>query len=102
MTAPELTHVRAGALGPDERRGRSPVMTYAPKAPLTQCLTMSDNRSMPKVTSELRDEKVTIRMPSSLLAAIKREAERDRRSVADVMIFALEERFAKRTRKGGK
>lgn len=54
--------------------------------------------------SEIRDEKISIRLPASLLVAIQREAERDRRSVADVIVFTLEARFAKRarTRKGAK
>lgn len=62
---------------------------------------MSDNADMVKDTDELRDAKLTIRLPSALLEAIKREADRDRRSVADVIVFTLEDRFAKR-RKGGK
>jgi hypothetical protein len=54
---------------------------------------MSYNDGM---TKERRDEKITIRLPGSLLKAIEAEAERDRRSVADVVVLALEDRFAKR------
>lgn len=39
---------------------------------------------------EKRDERVTVRMPSSLRKAIERAAVRDRRSVADWIVLALE------------
>lgn len=58
--------------------------------------------TMPKATDQIRDSQITLRMPASLLDAIRSEAERERRSVADVIIFALEDRFPKRSRKGGK
>lgn len=39
---------------------------------------------------ELRDASITIRLPSSLRQAVDRMAERERRSVADIVIFAIE------------
>lgn len=59
---------------------------------------MSDNDSMRKSQDENRSEKVTIRIQPSLLKLIKAEADRDRRSVADVITFALEARFERRGR----
>ena len=61
---------------------------------------MADNDDMAK--EDVRDARITVRIPSALKNALEREAERDRRSIADVLIFILEERFAKRTRKGAK
>ena len=43
--------------------------------------------------SPVRDERFTLRIPSKLLEAIKAEALRDKRSVADVIVMTLERRF---------
>lgn len=59
---------------------------------------MADNLKMAKGT-DLRDDRITIRLPSSLRQAIQREADRDRRTLADMIVIALEARFAKRSRK---
>ena len=48
-----------------------------------------------------RDERISIRVPAVLKKALDRDAEQQRRTVADVVIFMLEERYAKHT-KGGK
>ncbi len=45
---------------------------------------------MPK-ESELRDERITLRVTPSFRAAVEREAERQMRSVADVIILAVSE-----------
>ena len=57
---------------------------------------------MPGMTkqSDKRDHQLTIRIPQWLRDELDKEAERERRSVADVVIFALEDRY-KRAR-GGK
>lgn len=39
---------------------------------------------------ELRDASITIRIPSALREAVERVAERERRSIADVIVFAIE------------
>jgi uncharacterized protein (DUF1778 family) len=57
--------------------------------------------AMPKEAS-VRDARLSIRIPAGLKEAIERAAERERRSVADVVVFALEDAFLKRARKGGK
>lgn len=57
--------------------------------------------AMPKETS-IRDTRLSVRIPARLKEAIERAAERERRSVADLVVFALEDAFLKRTRKGGK
>lgn len=50
---------------------------------------------MPK-GPERRDERITIRIPSSLREALDREAEAQRRSVADVVTIILTDALAKR------
>lgn len=63
---------------------------------------MDDNEAMRKGT-ELRDTRLSLRVPLTLKQAIEREAERDRRTVADVVIMTLEARFTPRAaRKRGK
>jgi hypothetical protein len=63
---------------------------------------MGDNDKMRKGT-ELRETRLSVRVPLSLKQAIELEAERDRRSVADVVIMTLEARFLRRsTRRGDK
>lgn len=60
--------------------------------------TMSDTPcTMGK--SSLRDERVTLRLPASLKQALERAAEQERRSVADIIVFTLEEAMAKRKRR---
>ena len=49
--------------------------------------------------AERRDARITVRIPSSLLEAIEREAEEQRRSVADVVMLILSDALTKR-RKG--
>jgi len=43
-----------------------------------------------------REERITIRIPTALKKALEREAERDRRSVADIVIPVLEAAFVKK------
>lgn len=62
-----------------------------------QCITVEP---MPRVADK-RDEQLTIRIPKRLREALDREAEADRRSVADVVVNMLEDRYGKRAR-GGK
>lgn len=63
---------------------------------------MSDSRLMPK-GPELRDERITIRVPASVRKAIEREAELQMRSVSDVIILAVSDALGlKRKRKGGR
>lgn len=40
-----------------------------------------------------REERITLRIPTALKAALEREAQRDRRSVADIVIPVLEAAF---------
>jgi hypothetical protein len=50
-----------------------------------------------------RDTRLSVRVPHVLKQAIEREAERDRRTVADVVIIALEARFMPpRASRGGR
>lgn len=53
---------------------------------------MGDNRDMRK-GAELRETRLSVRVPLALKRAIVLEAQRDRRTVADVVIFALEATF---------
>jgi hypothetical protein len=66
---------------------------------------MGDNDRMRKGVTT-RDTRLSVRVPTALKAAIEREAERDQRTVADVVIIALEAAFLRRSRsssrKGGK
>lgn len=55
---------------------------------------------MPKAADK-RDHQLTIRIPKHIREALEREAEAERRSVADVVNILLEDHFAKRS-KGGK
>jgi predicted HicB family RNase H-like nuclease len=55
---------------------------------------------MPRVADK-RDQQLTVRIPKRLREALDREAEADRRSVADVIVNMLEDRYGKRAR-GGK
>jgi uncharacterized protein (DUF1778 family) len=50
--------------------------------------------------AEKRDQQLTIRIPRRLRDALDREAEADRRSVADIVVNMLEDRYAKRARAG--
>ncbi len=47
-----------------------------------------------------RDERITIRLPAALKTALEAEAERERRSIADIVIPVLEREFMKK--KGSK
>jgi uncharacterized protein (DUF1778 family) len=49
---------------------------------------MSDNRRMPK-GSERRDERITIRVPQSIRAALDAAAEAEMRSVSDVIVLCV-------------
>jgi hypothetical protein len=51
--------------------------------------------------AEKRDHQMTIRIPKRLRDSLNREAEEDRRSVADIVVNLLEDRYGRRTR-GGK
>lgn len=67
-------------------------------------VTMGDTFSMTKGT-ERRTTRLSVRVPEALKAALEREAVRDRRTLADVVIFMLEDALAKRakkTKKGGR
>lgn len=61
---------------------------------------MGDNGVMPK-GSERRTARLSVRVPESLKLALEREAERDRRTVADLLIIILERGLSARTKKGG-
>ncbi len=54
--------------------------------------------------SDKRDHQLTVRIPQYLRDELDREAERERRSVADIVVFILEDRYGKRSTKakGGK
>ncbi|HEY1553677.1 MAG TPA: hypothetical protein VGF94_02525 [Kofleriaceae bacterium] len=45
--------------------------------------------------SGTREQRITIRIPAALKTALEREARRDRRSVADIIIPVLEVAFLK-------
>jgi hypothetical protein len=45
---------------------------------------------MPKITAHKRDAQVTLRIPTWLRHEMALSAKRDRRSLADVIVFALE------------
>ena len=62
---------------------------------------MSDNVPMAKGT-ERRDARLTIRIPLSVKAELEREAERERRTVSDMIIIFVTDALAIRTRKGGR
>ena len=49
---------------------------------------MSDNWHMTKAT-EKRSERITIRLPATVRAAIERAAARDRRTVSDWIVLTL-------------
>ena len=61
-----------------------------------QCITMG---RMARVV-EKRDHQLTIRLPKRLRDSLEREAEADRRSVADIVVNMIEDRYAKRARRG--
>jgi polysaccharide pyruvyl transferase WcaK-like protein len=70
---------------------------------LAKRIPMDDIWRVNRKGTDLRDTRLTLRVPQSLKAAIEREARRDRRTVADVVIMTLEARFAPRaTRKEGR
>jgi hypothetical protein len=50
--------------------------------------------------AEKRDHQLTIRIPKRLRDALAREAEADRRSVADIVVNMLEDRYGRRTGRG--
>lgn len=55
--------------------------------------------------TERRTTRLSVRVPESLKVALEREAERDRRTLADVVIILLEDALAKRatrTKKGAR
>ena len=59
---------------------------------------MADNGVMYRAGD--RDDRITIRLPAALKAALEAEAVRDRRSIADIVIPVLEREFMKK--KAGK
>jgi predicted HicB family RNase H-like nuclease len=50
--------------------------------------------------SDKRDYQLSVRIPSHLREALGHEAKRERRSIADLVVYMLEDRYAKR--KGAK
>jgi hypothetical protein len=54
---------------------------------------VADTRGVYK--SGIREQRITIRIPAALKAALEREARRDQRSVADIVIPVLELAFLK-------
>ena len=62
---------------------------------------MGDKGIMAK-GSERRTTRLSVRVPESLKIALEREAERDQRTLADVVNIMLTEGLAKRRRKGSK
>jgi hypothetical protein len=58
-------------------------------------MTMHDNE-VPPMSQELRDHQLTIRIPQRIRAAIDAQAERERRTVADVVNNLLEEHYPSR------
>jgi hypothetical protein len=53
----------------------------------------------PTTDRNRRDGQITFRIQEWLLDEIKAEAERDRRTVADVIVMTLETRFVKKGKK---
>ncbi len=53
-------------------------------------------------TDEKREAQITIRIPQYLRDALDAEAARERRSIADLVIFALEDRYTTTKKKGGR
>jgi predicted HicB family RNase H-like nuclease len=58
-----------------------------------------NNAPMPRLADK-RDHQLTIRIPKRLREALDREAAADRRSVADIVVNMLEDRYGKRARGG--
>jgi predicted HicB family RNase H-like nuclease len=52
--------------------------------------------------TERRTTRLSVRVPESLKAALELEAERDRRTLADVVIIMLEGALARRATKGAR
>jgi hypothetical protein len=61
---------------------------------------MGDNGCVTKGTAK-RTTRLSVRVPESLKSALEREAVRERRTVADLVIILLEQGLAKRTGKRG-
>lgn len=59
---------------------------------------MGDNGAVPK-EAEGRQARLSVRVPESLKLELEREAARDRRTVADVVIILLTDALAARTKK---
>jgi hypothetical protein len=53
-------------------------------------------------SAERRTTRLSVRVPASLKAALKHEAQRDRRTIADVVIIMLEQALSARVKKGGR
>lgn len=53
----------------------------------------------PTVPRDLRDHQFTLRIPTRIRKALEQEAERERRSIADLINLILEDRYAKLPRK---
>lgn len=66
-----------------------------------QCKTMGRMRRATG-TDEKREAQITIRIPQYLRDALDAEAARERRSIADLVIFALEDRYTTTKKKGGR
>jgi hypothetical protein len=61
---------------------------------------MGDNQNVTKGT-EKRTTRLSVRVPESLKSTLEREAERERRTLADLVIILLEQGLAKRSGKRG-
>lgn len=61
---------------------------------------MGDSMNMTKGT-EKRTTRLSVRVPESLKSTLQREAERERRTLADLVIILLEQGLAKRSGKRG-
>lgn len=58
-----------------------------------RCKTM---HPMGKADESIRDAQITIRIPRWLRDALESEAKEQRRSIADIVVFALEEKYEKK------
>jgi hypothetical protein len=51
---------------------------------------------MGKTDEDIRDAQITIRIPRWMRAALEDEAKVARRSIADIVVFALEEKYERK------
>ena len=64
-------------------------------------MTMGDIGAMAK-DIERRTARLSVRIPASLKVALEREALRDRRTLADVVIIMLSDTLSQRSKKGAR